>query len=308
VGFSVRLRSRARRIYAALREQAAKLRPPQLIALLTALGLVAVIISAWLANSTDELWQDKLWLEVAKAGVWVVAVGVLGGALGAIWKNISADREVQVAEDAKERDRRLAEDAKERDRQLERNDKIRAELASLVGLYNDVKAVRRTLRSFGFDPKYPTPRTGTAAQTSVLTAEQARAFQAQMQILNGLQLHFEAKAKQFGQTDFLDADTQQVVTRLFRIENHLNQVLQVWEHSGWAIQEGTALNVVSEGLIPLFRVRDHLRPQVSQPMREITALINKHVFGEARKDTQKALKEGLAAHDNREAGDEGGKS
>jgi uncharacterized membrane protein YcjF (UPF0283 family) len=105
-----------------------------LLALLTVLGLVAIITGAWLARLTPDKWLDALWLEVAKAGVQVVAVGVLGGALAAIWQNIRARRE----------------------REIERNDKIRAELVSLDALYNDVKAVRRILRSLGLDLKtYP---------------------------------------------------------------------------------------------------------------------------------------------------------
>src|SRR4051812_2742099 len=80
---------------------------------ITLLGLIAVIIGAWRANVTEDEWSDSLWLEVAKAGVGVVAVGVLGGALSNLWKDISA--------------RRAAID--------QRNDKLRTELVSLVSLY-----------------------------------------------------------------------------------------------------------------------------------------------------------------------------
>ena len=51
--------------------------------------------------------------------------------------------------------------------------------------------------------------------------------------------------------------------------------------------------MVSDGLEGLFRVRDHLRPQVSAPLSAITQLVNKHVFGEfgeASKETQNAVK------------------
>jgi hypothetical protein len=237
-----------------------------LLALLTVLGLIAVI-GAWLAHLTPDQdnWLDDLWLDVAKAGVQVVAVGVLGGALAAIWQNIRARRE----------------------REIERNDKIRAELASLVALYNDVKAVRRILRSLGLDLKtYPEREQEQIRQSAVLTEEQARGFHAQMLILSGLQLGFEAKVKQFGQTNFLDDETGKVVEALGRIEEHLNQVLDLWERSGWTIREGTALAVVSDGLVKLFRVRDHLRPELSDQMKVITALINEHVFGGASTDTK----------------------
>jgi hypothetical protein len=249
-----------------------------LLALLTVVGLAAIITSAWLAHLTpnkDE-WLNSLWLEVAKAGVQVVAVGVLGGALTAIWQNIRARR-----------DREIEHHEKTRDREIERNEKIRAELVSLVALYNDVKAVRRILRSLGLDLRtYPYADVKQVRKNAVLTEEQARGFHAQMLILSGLQLGFEAKAKQFGQTDFLDDDTGKVVEALRCIEEHLNQVLDLWEEKGWTIREGTALAMVSDGLVKLFRVRDHLRPQVSNQMREITRLINEHVFGGASEATE----------------------
>jgi hypothetical protein len=252
-----------------------------LLALLTVLGLVATITGAWLAHLTPDKdkWLDALWLEVAKAGVQVVAVGVLGGALAAIWQNIRARRE----------------------REIERNDKIRAELVSLVALYNDVKAVRRILRSLGLDLKtYPDNEQEQVRRNAVLTEEQARGFHAQMLILSGLQLGFEAKVKQFGQTNFLDENTGKVVEALGRIEEHLNQVLDLWEQNGWNIREGTALAVVSDGLVKLFRVTHHLRPQVSDQMREITELINEHVFGGASKDTKAVVARIDSARDAQE--------
>ncbi len=125
-----------------------------------------------------------------------------------------------------------------------------------------------------------------------------------MLVLNGLQLDFESKARQFGQTNFLGDDTERVVKLLGGIQNHLNQVLQLWEHSGWTIQEGVPLDVVSNGLVKLFRVREHLRPQVSDPLREITRIINKHVFGEASAETRRALQEIVSAHEDQEPQDQ----
>jgi len=259
--------SAGRRAARKLRERLGRNAAWWLLALLTVLGLAAIITGAWQARLTPDKdkWLDALWFEVAKAGVQVVAVGVLGGALAAIWQNIRTRRE----------------------RESVRNDKIRAELVSLVALYNDVKAVRRILRSLGLDLKtYPDADVEQVRQSAVLTEEQARGFHEQMLILSGLQLGFEAKAKQFGQTDFLDDDTGKVVEALSRIEEHLNQVLELWEQKGPVIRKGTDLAVVSEGLEKLFRVRAYLRPEVSDQMREITELINEHVFGGASKDTK----------------------
>jgi uncharacterized membrane protein YcjF (UPF0283 family) len=134
--------------------------------LFTCLGLVAVIAGAWLADLTEDKWFDALWLEVAKAGVQVVAVGVLGGALAATWQTITSRREAEIERDAKERER-----------ELESNDKIRDELVSLVALYNGVKAVRRVLRSLGLDLKtYPVADQETVRRTALLTDAQARGF------------------------------------------------------------------------------------------------------------------------------------
>jgi hypothetical protein len=141
-------------------------------------------------------------------------------------------------------------------------------------------------------------------QTAVLSEEQVHGFHAQMLILSGLQLEFESKSRQFGQTNFLGDDTDQVVTKLGRIENHLNRVLELWEESGWTIQQGTPLRLVSDGLKLLLRVRDHLRPEVSDPLREITELINKHVFGEALQETRDALAE-VSEREKREPEEDG---
>ena len=266
-----------------------------LIALLTFIGLAAIITSAWLAHLTPhkDTWLNALWLEVAKGGVQVVAVGVLGGALAAIWQNIRARRDQEMNEGKIPR-------YKEGDREIERMDKIRAELVSLVALYNDVKAVRRILRSLGLDLKTYPNNDQEQVKNAVLTEEQARGFHEQMLILSRLQLCFEAKAKQFGQTNFLGADTWKVVEALSCIEEHLNQVLDLWEQKGRTIREGTALAVVSDGLVKLFRVRLYLRPKVSDQMREITKLINEHVFGGASNATKDVVAKIDSAREKRE--------
>jgi hypothetical protein len=251
--------------------------------LFTIVGLAATIIGAWQIK-----WSDALWLEVAKSGIQVVAVGVLGGALAATWRTITSRREAAIEQDAKKRDRKI-----------ERNEKILTELASMVALYNDVKAVRRILRSLGLDLKtYPNHE----GKNRLLTKEQAAGFHEQMLILSRLQLGFEWRVRQFGASNFLDSDTGKVVENLGSIENHLNGILDLWEQRGWTIREGTPLGVVSDGLVGLFRVRGHLRPGVSAPLSAITGLVNKHVFGEfgeASKETQKAVRTIDAIQDER---------
>jgi len=74
---------------------------------------------------------------------------------------------------------------------------------------------------------------------------------------------------------------------------------------GWTIRQGTPLRVVSDGLVQLLRATAYLRPQVSVPLKEITLLINKHVFGEASKQTQDALAEIDSEHETWEPEDDG---
>ena len=111
-----------------------------------------------------------------------------------------------------------------------------------------------------------------------LTQEQADGFQEQMQILNELQLGYEAKKRQFKQADLLGEDRAAVAETLASIESYLNDLVGVWEEHGWKIREGTKLDAVSPGLQPLYR-QEQFRPAFSDPMGRITATINKHLFG-----------------------------
>jgi hypothetical protein len=286
-----------------MRELPPRSDPRWLIAIVAGLGLVAVAVGTLGAFLADGRWFDDLWFEVAKAGVQLVTIGVLGGTLTAAWKIITDMRQEEAAKEAKKLQDAAATEAKERDREIERNEKIRAELVSLFDTYNGVKTVRRTIRSLGLDLKtYPDAERETARRTAVLTQAQAEGFHAQMRILSGLQLDFEAKARQFGQTDLLGNKTAQVVDKLSQIENHLNLALQLWEKNGWAIREGTPLHQVPDGLELLLRVREHLRPNVSIPLREITEIINEHVFQAATTSTKIALDRALARHEDRDQG------
>jgi hypothetical protein len=104
-----------------------------------------------------------------------------------------------------------------------------------------------------------------------------------------LQLRFESKPLQFGQTDFLGVDTNRVVSHLGVIERYLHDVLkEAWERRAWTIHAGTDVTLVSDALQDLFRA-DTFRANMTNPVAEMTRLINAHMFGEATKATQEAL-------------------
>lgn len=160
----------------------------------------------------------------------------------------------------------------------------------MFSLYNDVKSVRRLLRSLGLDLEVvqntedqEEPRPGR------LSERQVNGFQEQMLHLNKLQLGFESKMRQFGQTDILGDDTRRVVDLLSEIESHLHDVLkEAWERG--QTEAGADVKPVSDSLQPLFD-KDDFRAHVTQPLNEITRLINRHVFGEASQETQELMAE-----------------
>lgn len=240
-------------------------------------GAVAAVGAGWCAAHTSGATSD-LWLEVAKTAVRVVAVGAVGGALTATWRAIAERRETAAATKAK----------------------LRAEFLELISLYNDVKAVRRALRSVGLDAKLYLDKDARKAHEKRdkhyfstvdglkdleevglavrLSREQTSGFRKQMQILNRLQLGYEAKTRQFEQADLLGDDRAAIVETLEHIQKYLNALVDLWEERGWTFHEGTFLDEISPGLQPLFRKKE-FRAAVSHPMRGVTAVFNEHLFG-----------------------------
>lgn len=247
--------------------------PAMIVVWLGLTGIVVILLVVWSASPTDDKWSQNLLLEVAKAGIQLLAVGVLGGALGFAWKALATEKE----------------------KEAERRAKVRSELLDIVALYNNVKSVRRSLRSIGLDPKYnhqynEPPPSADIDNHGNFTKCQAQDFQEQMRTLNTLQLDFESKKRQFSQTDFLGEETPNVVANLEVIEKHLNKIVkEVWEKGGGAIQAGVSIEAVSTKLISLFDTIE-FREAVSDPLGEITRIINKHVFGEASSETQSLVK------------------
>jgi hypothetical protein len=98
----------------------------------------------------------QIGFEIAKAGAQLAILSVIGGAFAAALKYLESTREER---------RRL-------------NGYRLSVLRSLTISYNRIKAVRRTLRAFGFDAGNPRP----------LTVEQVTEFHVQMKSLNEAQL------------------------------------------------------------------------------------------------------------------------
>jgi hypothetical protein len=233
----------------------------------TSLGLVVIAVGMWNASDSVELWS-----EITKAGIQLVGVAVLGGLLGFALKSIEEKRRESAAKSAAKAERKR-----------QRREKLRSELAELVALYNGVKTVRRTLRSLGLDVNIfvdtkREPEKGKEMGSAIcLTAHQAKGFHEQLEALNRLQLGFESKKRQFEQTNLLKNDTKQVARELKHIERKLNSFLDVWEHSGWMIREGTRLDVVSDPLQGLYRSK-RFNAEIGDRLDGITKVFNRHLF------------------------------
>jgi hypothetical protein len=214
-----------------------------------AVSVAAIVIGALGADRGDDLW-----LEVAKAGVQMVAVGLIGTAVAAAWRYLE----------------------QERDRKRQVHEQQLAVFREVVWSYNEVKAIRRTLRSLGL-------RSFTGALSDV----QVSGFREQMQRLNVVQLSFEALAREVPETDIFKPDSSAIAKELSAIEAHLNDVLSVWEHSGSLVAAGTDGKVVSS-LERIIRY-EHFKKGVIDHRRKIGALIHDHLFGPQSESAKQEL-------------------
>ena len=264
------------------------------------LGLLMAILGALLAWDADSGEYDPVGFEVAKAGIQVFAVGVLGGAAAWAWKVMSEHREAIAREERERQEQAAVEEQKrreqvERERQTEltaeqaRRDQVNAQLFELFDMYNEVKQVRRIVRSLGLDLKAKSRPPAAGGGETRLTPEQVDGFKKQMLRLDTVQLKFEAKARQFGQTNVLNDDTTSVVEDLVTIEKHLRKTLEVaWEGRSWTVREGTQVQEISAALQPLLR-KDEFRTGISEPLLRLTAKINANLYGGATQATSVAL-------------------
>jgi hypothetical protein len=246
---------------------------------------VAGIVAGGLKTSRS----DDLWLEIAKSGVQLLVVGVLSGGLAATWRYFESqhearerqserDRENRLRQTEHERDQRQRQSEFDRDREQERNDRRLAVFAQIVSSYNDVKAIRRELRSFGF-----------RRVEGELDAEQVTEFRRLMSQLNRTQLAFEGMKRELGETDLFGEDTAAVATALFNIEDYLNGTLKLWENDGRDVRVGLSAAVVSSGLDGLIGPAQKFKRGVVAPRDVATQLIHKHLFGPATSATTSQL-------------------
>ena len=168
---------------------------PWIIVGVIVVGAVALLITA--ALMAPERSSD-IWVNLAGSAAQIVVVALAGGVVGAVLR----DRDVRREEVRRKRESLLA-------------------FANQVETaFNDIKAARRILRTFGFD----------APAGLVLTREQAIGFRAQMAQLNDTQLSVEMYGRVVEARRSLFApNTESLKQELALVSHYLRRVLLEWE-------------------------------------------------------------------------------
>lgn len=166
----------------------------RVIAIIIAGALVLLLVATLMAPERS----SDIWVNLAGSAAQVVVLALSGGVVATVVR----DREVR------------------RDDERRRHESLLAFARQVDAAFNEVKAARRLLRTYGFD----TPR------GRVLTTDQATGFRAQMAQLNDTQLTFEMHARTVEALPALfDPDTSTLHRELAIVSDHLRQVLLEWE-------------------------------------------------------------------------------
>lgn len=215
-----------------------------------AVFLLAVAVAAVLII-VGTIWASgDVALEAAKAGLQILAVAILGGAVTAAFRWLDADRADQ---------RRL-------------DDYRAARVGELWDAYHRIKAVRRALRAAGF-----------AAPSGKLTDEQIAVFRTGMVELNDAQLNLERLVKLIdGQDDVFRRECGSITKGISQAEQYVGRIITAWENSQ-AIQAGADLGEIriqsaDEKLRNLWPFLDKassggFKSEVSRPIRDAATKI-----------------------------------
>jgi hypothetical protein len=190
------------------------MRPPRIVIGAVTLGICLAVILFWLGLRNAPKKGDEIWLEVAKAGLQLGVVTIVGGGIAASLKHLEATREQR--------------------RQL--SDYRLGILRSVVTSYNRIKAVRRILRAHGF----------RSSAVDNLTAEQVSAFDSQLQHLNEEQLTLEATYRDIEAQPALFTNSACIQSALKTVEEYLHGVIQDWEDHGAEVVAHAPANVLNK--------------------------------------------------------------
>lgn len=171
----------------------------RLIGLLSLVFLLAVLTS-YLALQKAAGATSGIWFEVAKLGLQLAGITVIGGLVSLGF--------------------RLWEKLRDEDRQLSEN--RQALVLEIISFYEEVKSARRTLRALGLR---------SATQLAV-TPQRAAGYHEQMILLNKAQLAFERVGGKVKAFPTAVANPPEVLAAAKKIEEYLHKLIEEWEDKG----------------------------------------------------------------------------
>lgn len=211
--------------------------------LVVAAGLVAVGVRL------THLGSSQIGIEIIKAGLQLGVIAIVGGGVASALKYLESLREKQ--------------------RMI--NDYRLNVLRDVTISYNQIKSIRRVLRSLGFNSLTASP----------LAPDQVMEFQAQMKSLNDAQLTLERTKREVKVRS--DAFPEGVSDLLREAEDYVRKVLRDWEKHGVNI----VANASREVLAPMVHLRSFLESAengfedgIGSKMKLIQKQISSLVFGE----------------------------
>jgi hypothetical protein len=239
----------------------------------------AVLIVLGIARSAAPV--DEFWTDVAKAGLQIAGVTLVGAVVSLTLKRVEELRrsEEDAAREARRREEKATDDTRRAEEraadQRRRLDEQRLEVfREIVGAYHRVKAVRRNLRALGLlEPVEP------------LNAQQARGLREQMAILNDAQLSLEAVQRELSESHLFDR-WEEMWHELRIAEHYLGEcVHDPWERYGGVIWEGAGTEDVER--LQLVRFAGHwgeghhdFRDKVSDHLEKLADLVHEELFRE----------------------------
>jgi len=201
-------------------------------------ALLLVSLGAWLLPSSR---RPDIWFEVAKAGVQLGVVVILGGVVAAALRYLDATRE----------DRRRLQEYR------------LGVFHDLLAAYTRIKAARRTLRAFGF----------RATVDAGLDADQVAEYRAQMRLLLHSQLSLEKVRRELATRPDLFRDTS-LRDSISGPEKYVHSLVNEWEEKGVMITDGAdagRLGTLSELQAFLGPADQTFRENLSRPMEDVQA-------------------------------------
>jgi hypothetical protein len=201
-----------------------------------------------------ELLSGRIPFEAAKAGIQLLAVAILGGAVA--WAF------------------RWLDDRREQRRRLD-DYRVKA-IADLQDAYHQAKTVRRALRAAGFD------KAGAGMR---LTADQASTFHTRMEQLDDARTALEKLVDiPHGWEWIYGPDHAAITGAIDRAEKYLGKITKVWEKEAVKIREDADLASIAkdsalQGFLDDADAHGGIKESLSEPIRDARKGIQALRFG-----------------------------